>query len=109
MNKWWWLSLVFLCWIVAGFTISGSRDSKNQYDTPLLHQPNRIVSMAPNITEILFALRLQNEIVGVTLYSNYPPAAAEKSKVGTFWQPNIEAIIAAKPDIVITRGIHRPI
>ena len=58
--------------------------------------------MAPNLTEILFALGLEDEVVGVTLFSDYPPAATKKAKVGTFVQPNIEAIIAARPDLVIT-------
>ena len=64
--------------------------------------PNRIVSLAPNLTEILFALGLGEKIVAVSSDSDYPPEAAEKSKVGTFWQPNTEAIIAAKPDLVVT-------
>jgi iron complex transport system substrate-binding protein len=60
--------------------------------------------MAPSLTEILFALGLDEEIVGVTLDSDYPPAAAEKPKVGTFWQPNIEAVVAARPNLVMTLG-----
>jgi iron complex transport system substrate-binding protein len=63
--------------------------------------------MAPNLTEILFALGLDDEIVGVTLGSDYPPATEKKPKVGTFWQPNIEAVIAAKPDLVITLGFDQ--
>ncbi len=102
MNKWHWLLLAFSCWMAAGYAICGPRQVQSNSDTPLPHQPQRIVSMAPNLTEILFALGLDEEIVGVTLFSDYPPAATKKAKVGSFWQPNIEAIIAARPDLVIT-------
>jgi len=102
MNKWHWFLLALSCWMAAGFTISGPRRDRSCDDTPLPHKANRIVSMAPNLTEILFALCLDEEIVGVTLFSDYPPAATNKTKVGTFWQPNIEAIIAARPDLTLT-------
>ncbi|MHC4616954.1 MAG: ABC transporter substrate-binding protein [Planctomycetota bacterium] len=64
-------------------------------------KPARIVSLAPNLTEILFALGLKDRIAAVSSDSDYPPEAAEKKKVGTFWQPNCEAIIACRPDLVI--------
>jgi len=66
------------------------------------NSPTRIVSLAPNLTEILFALELDEKIVGVSNNSDYPAAAANKKKVGSFWRPNIETIIAAKPDLVVT-------
>ncbi|MHC4659053.1 MAG: ABC transporter substrate-binding protein [Planctomycetota bacterium] len=66
------------------------------------NKPQRIASLAPNLTEILFALGLSEKIVAVSSNSDYPPDAANKNKVGTFWQPNTEAIIASKPDLVIT-------
>jgi len=72
----------------------------NSTDSP--NKPTRIVSLAPNLTEILFALGLDEEIAAVSSGSDYPPEAAKKSKVGTFWQPNTEAIIASRPDLVIT-------
>ncbi|MFC1677623.1 ABC transporter substrate-binding protein [Planctomycetota bacterium] len=64
--------------------------------------PNRIVSLAPNLTEILFAMGLDEKIVAVSNGSDAPAKALTKAKVGSFWQPDIEAIIAAKPDLVIT-------
>lgn len=64
--------------------------------------PERIVSLAPNLTEILFALGLGEKVIAVSNNCDYPPEAAGKPKVGTFWQPNTEAIIAAKPDLVVT-------
>ncbi len=73
----------------------------------LPEKPVRIVSLAPNITEILFALGLDEKIIAVSSDSDYPPQATAKIKTGTFWQPNIEAIIASKPDLVITEQIER--
>jgi len=75
---------------------------KSRDKTTRVNKPQRIVSLAPNITEILFALGLDKEIVAVSSDSDYPNGVANKQKVGTFWQPNTEAVIASKPDLVIT-------
>src|SRR6185295_11826373 len=61
----------------------------------------RIVSLAPSITETLFALGLDQEIVGVTMFCDYPPQAKTKPKVGSLLTPNMETLIAMKPDLVI--------
>lgn len=63
--------------------------------------PQRIVSLAPNITEILFALGLESRIVGVTRYCDFPPAAGAKEKIGGLVDPNVEKIQALEPDLVI--------
>ena len=64
-------------------------------------QPQRIVSLAPSITETLFALGLGDRVVGVTSYCDYPPEAAEKEKLGDTLRPSIEKIVALKADLVI--------
>ena len=64
--------------------------------------PQKIVSLDPSITEILFALRLNNEVVGVTDYCDYPEQARSKSKVGGYIDPNVEAIALLEPDLVVT-------
>lgn len=61
----------------------------------------RIVSTAPSITEMLYALGLGDRVVGVTNYCRYPPEARLKPKIGDYTSPNIEAIAALKPDLVI--------
>jgi iron complex transport system substrate-binding protein len=61
--------------------------------------PQRVVSLAPSITEMLFALGLDEQIVGVTNYCNYPPAAVSKPKIG-YTHPNLESLIALRPDMV---------
>jgi len=66
--------------------------------------PERIVSHVPGITEILFALGLGERVVGVSEYGDYPEAAKAKPKVGSFWNPSIENIVALDPDLVLTNG-----
>ncbi len=66
----------------------------------LAKPPRRIVSLAPSITEILFAIGLDEEIVGVTDFCNYPPAALTKPKVA-YSQPNLEALVALEPQLVL--------
>ena len=61
----------------------------------------RIVSLAPSITEILFALGAGPRVVGVTQYSNYPPEAARLPKVGSYVNLSLEKILALRPDLVI--------
>lgn len=63
--------------------------------------PVRIISLAPNITEILFAVGAGGKIVGVSEFSNYPAEAARLPQVGSYIKPNLEAIIALAPDLVI--------
>ena len=102
MNKWWSLLVTLLCLTVAGFIIFRIKKAQNPVPAPLPGKSERIISLAPNLTEILFALGLDDQIVAVSNDSDYPAQAANKSKVGTFWQPNTEAIIASKPDLVLT-------
>ena len=61
----------------------------------------RVVSLAPSITETLFALGFGERLVGVTNYCDYPPEALKIPKIGDFVSPNIEAIMAKTPDVVI--------
>ena len=68
----------------------------------LNHPAQKIVSLDPSVTEILFALGLNNEVVGVTDYCDYPEGARSKSKVGGYLDPNIEAIALLQPDLVVT-------
>lgn len=67
----------------------------------------RIISLAPSTTEILFALKLDKNIVGVSQLCNYPKEALAKEKVGTFSQPNIEKILSLKPGIIFCAGLEQ--
>ncbi len=66
--------------------------------------PQRIISLAPSHTEILFALGCADRIVGVTRYCNYPDEAKEKEIIGGFATPDIDKIIALKPDLILAFG-----
>lgn len=68
--------------------------------------PERIISIAPSNTEILFALGLGDKVVGVTKYCDYPAEALEKPNVGGFSTPNIEEIVALSPDLVVAAARH---
>jgi iron complex transport system substrate-binding protein len=63
--------------------------------------PGRIVSMAPNVTEILFALRLGGRVVGVTRFCDHPEEARAIRKIGGLVDPNIEVVQSLDPDLVI--------
>lgn len=63
--------------------------------------PRRIVSLAPSITEILFALGLGDRVAGVTEFSTHPPEAAAKPKVGSYIRLNAERILDLAPDLVV--------
>ena len=68
----------------------------------LLHEPRRIVAMLPSHTETLFAIGAGGQLVGIDRYSNFPQADTDRlPKVGSGYQPNIEAIVALKPDLVL--------
>ena len=64
-------------------------------------QCERIVSMAPSITQLLFALDLGDRVVGVTRYCHHPAEAKTKPKVGGYLDPNFEAIVSLEPDLVL--------
>jgi len=68
--------------------------------------PERIVSLAPSNTEILFALGLGDKVVGVSDYCNYPPEVQEKPSIGGFSTPNIEELVSLSPDLILAASIH---
>lgn len=63
--------------------------------------PRRVVSLAPSLTETVFALGAGDRLVGVTEQCDFPPAAADLPKTGTFLEPNVEAVLALQPDVVL--------
>ena len=67
----------------------------------IVSPPERIISLAPNLTEIVFAVGAGDRLAGVTSYCDFPAAARSKEKVGDTIQPNLERIIALKPDLVL--------
>jgi len=68
---------------------------------PAESRPQRIVSTAPSITEVLFALGLGGQVVGVSRYCDFPPEVQKLPKVGSYIKPDLEAIARLSPDLVI--------
>ena len=68
----------------------------------------RIISLAPNVTEIIYALGAGDQLVGKTDYCNYPEEALAVTSIGTLWEPNLEAILALNADLAIASSIVDP-
>ena len=92
-------SPVLLCGIATPAEPLTIRDDLNR-SIQFMKAPTRVVSLAPSITEMLFALGLDREIIAVTQFCDYPPPALLKQKVG-YSNPSIEAIVALNPDLII--------
>lgn len=105
------LTLFFLCIAEAGAQASSDTSS----NSPLMREvtdgygrtvhiplnPSRIISLAPSLTETVYALGIQDRLVGDTDYCDYPPDAQKKPKVGGVINPNLEQIAALRPDLVL--------
>ncbi len=97
----WFLGLVLVAgWVFPGHLLAATADLEalNRRVSPGHYQ--RIISLAPSITEILFNLGLGNQVVGVTQHCNFPAGALAKPKVGSYVDLNIERILSlkARPD-----------
>ena len=93
-----WPLLLFV--IIALIAISAYQPIKPSNNV-LNNEPQRIISLAPSITETVYALGLGDKVVAVTDYCDYPSDVLSLAKVGGFINPNLEAIVALQPDLVI--------
>ena len=91
-----------LCGKAFCFPLQEADDRKKMVG--LAAKPGRIISLGPTPTEMLFALGLDNEIVGVSRYCDYPEAAKKKEKVGGFVDVDIERIAELRPDLIVAFG-----
>jgi iron complex transport system substrate-binding protein len=97
--------LCALAWVLA--LVGCGRQPSPPAAAPASGQPaQRIVSLAPSITETLYALDLGPRVVGVSSFCDYPPDALTKPKVGALLDPNIEAVLALRPDLVVLLDTH---
>ncbi len=103
-----WLTAVRLAALLAvvALTACGSPPAQSP---PAAEGYRRILSLAPSITETLFALGLGERVVGVTRFCNWPPEAREKTRVGGFLDPNYELIATLRPDLVLLLPEHQQI
>jgi iron complex transport system substrate-binding protein len=98
---------MFIC--LTGTAIGRGVVDQTGHRVLLPERMDRIVSLAPCITEIIFSLNEGERLVGVTEHCNYPTAAADLPKVGSFIRPDIERIIGLKPDLCFSIREGNPI
>jgi iron complex transport system substrate-binding protein len=100
-----WKTFAAIYLVAAGFVVLGcSRNAPHDSQTSA---KLRIVSLAPSVTEILFALGSGDSLVGATDHCDFPPEALSIQRVGGFGTPNVEKLLALRPDLVIAAGIER--
>jgi iron complex transport system substrate-binding protein len=97
------LLLTMACLILPGTGLCAKRAMIDQLGRHITvpDNPLRIVALAPNIVEIVYALGRQDRLKGVTQFSNFPPAAAKLPKVGSYVHLDLERIIFLRPDLCI--------
>jgi iron complex transport system substrate-binding protein len=86
-------------------TCNAPRQPQNQS----IDNARRIISFAPSITETLFALGVGERVVGVTSYCTYPSSVRSLPKIGGFLDPNFEAVLRLKPDLVVLLKEHQTV
>ncbi|MFP4417783.1 MAG: ABC transporter substrate-binding protein [Chitinivibrionales bacterium] len=86
--------------------LAGCFCDDDQKDPTTTEEPGRIISLAPGITETIFALDAGDRLVGVTRFCTFPPQADRIAEVGGYFDPNYEAIIRLRPDLVILMKEH---
>ncbi len=94
------IALIILAWQVEPLQGAPREEQVSTKPAPP-SPPKRIVSLAPSITEVLFALGLDSRIVGVTEQCNFPDRAMKKPKVGSFISGDVERIITMNPDLIV--------
>ncbi len=82
------------------FTVTDASGTQVVFLTP----PQRIISLAPNLTELAYAAGMGNRMVAVTAYSDYPPQAKQLPQVGDAFRLDWERLVALKPDLVLAWG-----
>jgi iron complex transport system substrate-binding protein len=112
-TNWFLVALLSLALVLTACSPSGQTPTQYVFDdlgrlVAINGTPQRIISLAPSNTEILFALGLGDKVVGVTDWCDYPPEALEKEKVGGYANPDIEKIVALNPDLILA-GYGNPI
>ena len=98
------LSLVIFLGISASYSATLTVNDEAGREVSFLFPPKRIVSLAPNITEILYSLGLDEEIVGVSNHCNFPEKAKRKVRVGSYISLDFEKITSLNPDLIIATG-----
>lgn len=85
------------------------KSPEDQVSNSSSNYPERIVSLAPSITETLYALGLGDKVVAVTRYCIFPAEAKKKPQVGGYYDPNLESLVSLEPDLVVLLPEHEKI
>ncbi|PYS31268.1 MAG: hypothetical protein DMG11_01880, partial [Acidobacteria bacterium] len=91
-----------LLWLCHALLLTACAIPASKSDTP--GAPQRIISIVPSVTEMLFAFGLEGKVIAVSDYDEFPPEVTTKQRIGALLNPNIEKIMELKPDLVITYG-----
>jgi len=111
------LSALFACWLgLAAAAPSGGGDRAEPAPTDYFGvrlepgEYSRIITLAPNLTEMLHFLGAFDRVIGVTSYDDYPPETASRERIGGYIDPDVEKIVALRPDLVLAyRGNPLPV
>jgi iron complex transport system substrate-binding protein len=90
-------------WMTVAYSADWVTDETGRRIT-LPAAPKRIVSLAPNVTEILFSLGLDREVVGVSIHCDFPEKVKERERVGSYVSLDFEKIVSLRPDLIIATG-----
>src|SRR5665648_301371 len=116
------VSIVSATFIYFNYNTPSNQSTQNNimvvddegYTTNLTSVPQRIISLAPSNTQILYAIGVGNKVVGVTDYDHYPYdfsawiAAGNMTSIGGFSTPNKETIVSLEPDLILATPINDP-
>ena len=108
------LRVGLLIWLCLSFATATAGDAVSLQDVTghtrtFHHPPQRVVSLVPAITEILFRIDAGEAVCGVTYHDTYPPQAATVPVVGGFFDPSPQRIQALNPDLVFLARRHQPV
>jgi iron complex transport system substrate-binding protein len=101
------LSAAIVLVFAASYVAQRGLDRLQPLEASSAGECRRIVSLAPSVTETLYALGLGDRVVGVTRYCKYPPEVKSKVCIGGYFDPNLEAIVALQPDLVVMLEEHQ--
>ena len=106
------LSILSIFFLITTISVFGSENDffpitlvdSSGSEVTMEKKPEKIISAAPSNTEIIFALGLEDKLVGRSDFCNYPPAALEIESIGVMTPLNLEKIISLEPDLILTYG-----
>jgi cobalamin transport system substrate-binding protein len=98
------MSIRSLCLCVAALTLCLASSSPSASSSQPVNHPKRIISLIPAVTEMVYAIGAGPQLVGIGSFDTYPPEVVSLPRVGGLLDPDVERILALKPDLVIIYG-----